>query len=52
MQILDKIGPLTVILTLKAAVAFVWPLIVKAMQQIINDGQYATCMQTLNKIGP
>ena len=35
---------------LKAAAAFVWPLLVKAMKQIENGCQQATCTQNLNKI--
>ena len=36
---------------LKAAVAFVWPLMVKAMKQTENGCKKATCTQNLNKIG-
>ena len=36
---------------LKAAAAFVWPLMVKAMKQTENGCQQATCTQNLNKIG-
>ena len=36
---------------LKAAAAFVWPLMVKAMKQTENGCQKATCTQNLNKIG-
>ena len=36
---------------LKAAAAFVWPLIVKATKQTENGCRQATCMQNLNKIG-
>ena len=36
---------------LKAAAAFVWPLMVKAMKQTENGCRQATCTQNLNKIG-
>ena len=35
---------------LKAAAAFVWPLMLKAMKQTEKGCQQATCMQNLNKI--
>ena len=36
---------------IKAAAAFVWPLMVKAMKQSENGCRQATCTQNLNKIG-
>ena len=36
---------------LKAAAAFVWPLLVKAMKQIENAYQIAICMPNVNKMG-
>ena len=36
---------------IKAAAAFVWPLMVKAMKQTENGCRQATCTQNLNKIG-
>jgi hypothetical protein len=35
---------------LKAAAAFVWPLMVKAVKQTKNGCQQATCTQNFNKI--
>ena len=36
---------------LKAAAAFVWPLMVKVLKQTENGCQQATCTQNLKKIG-
>ena len=36
---------------LKAAGAFVWPLMVKAMKQTQNGCRLAICMPNFNKIG-
>ena len=36
---------------LKATVAFVWPLLVKAMKQIENGCRLAICTPNVNKIG-
>ena len=36
---------------LKAAAAFVWPLMIKAMKQIENGCRLAICTPNVNKIG-
>ena len=50
-QNLNKIGQKMDKMHLKAAVAFVWPLLVKAMKQIENGCRLAICTPNVNKIG-
>ena len=48
---MNEIGQKIAEIPLKAAAAFVWPLMVKATKQTENGCRQAICTQNLNKIG-